>query len=72
MFSLIREQQESHAVARLCRVLEVNRSSYRYWSGRLKKVPVHRLKLIAKLKRWFDLKFRLCRAAYAGVIAGHL
>ena len=36
-------------------MLEVNRSSYRYWSGRLKKVPVHRLKLIAKLKRWFDL-----------------
>ena len=55
MFSLIREQQESHAVARLCRVLEVNRSSYRYWRGRPQKVPVQRLKLIAELKRWFGL-----------------
>ena len=42
MLSLIREQQQSHAVARLCRVLEV-------------KVPVQRLKLIAELKRWFGL-----------------
>ena len=55
MFSLIREQQESHAVARLCRVLEVHRSSYRYWRGRPQKVPVQRRKLIAELKRWFGL-----------------
>ncbi len=54
-FSLIREQQESQPVSRLCRVLDVNRSNYRYWCDRPEKVSPHRLKLIAELKRWFGL-----------------
>jgi len=50
---LIHQQQESHSVSRLCRVLAVNRSSYRYWSKASKAVSPQRLKLIAELKRWF-------------------
>lgn len=42
-------------MSRLCRVLDVNRSSYRYWCDRPEKVSPHRLKLIAELKRWFGL-----------------
>ena len=39
----------------MCRVLEINRSSYRYWREHPKKTPPERLKLIAELKRWFGL-----------------
>lgn len=39
----------------MCRVLEVNRSSYRYWCDNPKKAPLQRLRLIAELKRWFGL-----------------
>ena len=39
----------------MCRVLEVNRSSYRYWCSRPDVVNPQRLKLIAELKRWFGL-----------------
>ena len=42
-------------MSRLCRALEVNRSSYRYWAGHPEKVSSQRLKLIAELKRWFGL-----------------
>ena len=39
----------------MCRVLEVNRRSYRYWCDNPKKTPLQRLRLIAELKRWFGL-----------------
>lgn len=52
---MIRQQQESHSVKRLCRVLSVHRSSYRYWSKPTKVIGPQRLKLIAELKRWFGL-----------------
>jgi putative transposase len=40
---------------RLCRVFEVNRSSYRYWANRASSIDPERVKLIAELKRWFGL-----------------
>lgn len=39
----------------LCRVFDVNRSSYRYWVNRPSEIDPERLKLIAELKRWFRL-----------------
>ena len=36
-------------------MLEVHRSSYRYWCEHPKQTPPQRLRLIAELKRWFGL-----------------
>jgi len=52
---LIQEQQESHSVSRLCRVFEVNRSSYRFWCNHSSAKAPDRIKLVAELKRWFGL-----------------
>ena len=42
-------------MSRLCRVLEVNRSSYRYWCDHPSTIKPERIKLVAELKRWFGL-----------------
>lgn len=42
-------------MTRLCEVLDVNRSSYRYWLARPKQTPPQRIRLVAELKRWFGL-----------------
>lgn len=42
-------------MSRLCRVLDVHRSSYKYWLNKPQTVQPERLKLIAELKRWFGL-----------------
>ena len=48
-------QQGSWSVSRLCRVLNVHRSSYRYWRERSQKIEPQRLRLISELKRWFGV-----------------
>ncbi|CAA0098087.1 Uncharacterised protein [BD1-7 clade bacterium] len=52
---MIQQQQESDSISRLCRVLDVNRSSYRYWVSHPKKMVPDRLKIVAELKRWFGV-----------------
>ena len=42
-------------MSRLCRVLEVNRSRYRYWCDHPPTIEPERIKLVAELKRWFSL-----------------
>ncbi len=52
---MIQQQQGSENTSRLCRVLEVNRSSYRYWQNNSTTISAERLELIAEIKRWFGV-----------------
>lgn len=52
---MIQSLQESWPVKRLCHLLQVQRSSFRYWHKRTRHVEPERLCLIAQLKRWFGI-----------------
>jgi putative transposase len=49
-FSMINGLKENYAVQTLCNVLEVHRSSYRYWVNRDKKLNPKRLEEVTTVK----------------------
>jgi putative transposase len=49
-FSLIEKLNESHAVALICGVFGVDRSSYKYWVKRADKPILKRIKLLSELR----------------------
>ncbi|MFT5604038.1 MAG: putative transposase [Paracoccaceae bacterium] len=49
-FSLIEKLKESHAVALICDVLGVNRSSYKYWVKQSNMPSLKRIKLLSEVR----------------------
>lgn len=52
---MIKSLQESWPVNRLCKLFQVQRSSFRYWRQRPNQLDPQRLRLIAEMKHWFRL-----------------
>ncbi len=65
--TLVEKLKQSHAVARVCEVFGIHRSSYKYWTGRVTTISPQLVELRSEIRRAYELSNE---SAGARTIAG--